>query len=379
MGGFKPPIQLGAAKLGGRLKAAHDAFIKPGVRLAGHDRVMSRLGQIARGLGRFIPADAARPLGRPAAVFFHGVEPATRDARLRTNHHEVDDFVAIARALKANFDVLPLGAIDDVLKQPDRHKRALFLMSDDGYANTLRVAADILADIGLPWTLFVSTHHIDSGERNPIFLAQLFAYEAPPGRYVIPHFPQGLTLGEDRATVTEHAVWHLRGLDMTLAQEALDAMLAAFDPAVLQALLAKFSSESFLNWDQVRALAARGVEIGAHAHRHWPMNQHQSHAALREQASRPKARIESEVGPCRYFAYPFGNTGDISRDAWHSVRDAGYDCAFTTLSGTLDAQANRFLLPRYGLAQKAAHLTTLISMLRSGNPRVGRFQKALAD
>ncbi len=340
---------------------------------------MSRLGQIARGLGRFIPADAARPLGRPAAVFFHGVEPATRDPRLQTNHHEVDDFVAIARALKANFDVLPLGAIDDVLKQPDRHKRALFLMSDDGYANTLTVAADILEDVGLPWTLFVSTHHIDSGERNPVFLAQLFVYRAPSGRYALPHFPEGLTLGENRAAMAERVVWHLRALDMAQAQDAVDAMLAAFDPAVLRELLATFSSENFLNWDQVRELASRGVEIGAHAHRHWPMNAHQSRAALREQAGRPRARIEQEVGPCRYFSYPFGNTGDISREAWQAVRQAGYDCAFTTLSGTLDAQANRFLLPRYGIAQNADHMTTLISMLRSGNPRVGRFQKALAD
>ena len=61
------------------------------------------------------------------------------------------------------------------------------------------------------------------------------------------------------------------------------------------------------------------------------------------------------------------------------MREAGYDCAFTTLSGTLDAQANRFLLPRYGIEPRAPHLTTLISMLRAGNPRVNRFQKELAD
>jgi peptidoglycan/xylan/chitin deacetylase (PgdA/CDA1 family) len=155
-------------------------------------------------------------------------------------------------------------------------------------------------------------------------------------------------------------------------------MMALLDPELLRGLLAKFASESFLNWDGVRQLKRRGVEIGAHAHRHWPMNSHQSVAMLREQATRSKARIEAEVGPCRYFAYPFGNIGDISTDAWQAVRDAGYDCAFTTLSGTLDAQANRFLLPRYGLEPRAPHLTTLISLLRTGNPRVARFQKALA-
>ena len=339
---------------------------------------MSRFGQIARGLGRLIPADAVRPLGRPAAVFFHGVEHQTLDSRLQTNHHETDAFAQIAQDLKANFDVLPLSAIDKVLEQPDRYPRAVFLMSDDGYANTLTVAAEILEDLKLPWTLFVSSHHIDTGARNPIFLARLFAFFADAGRYDIPHLPQPLVLSGDREAAAEALVWELRALDMTRAQAAVDAMLSLLDPGLLNRLLARFSSESFLNWDQVRALKARGVEIGAHAHRHWPMNQHQSAATLREQAFVPKARIAAEVGTCRFFAYPFGNIGDISQGAWQAVRDAGYSHGFTTLAGSLDAQANRYLLPRYGLEPRAPHLTTLISLLRAGNRRVARFQKRLA-
>ncbi len=339
---------------------------------------MSRFGQIARGFGRFIPADAVRPLGRPAAVFFHGVEPATTDARLQENHHETADFAAIARRLKADFDVLPLTALDGVLKHPDRHPRALFLMSDDGYANTLTVAADILAELRLPWSLFVSTHHIDTGARNPIFLARLFAFEAPAGRYAIPHLPQPLVLEGERGAVADRTVWQLRALDMTSAQQAVDAMIATFDPTVLRGLLAKFSSESFLTWDQVRELKRRGVEIGAHAHRHWPMNAFQSPSMLREQAAQARARVSAEIGHCRYFSYPFGNKGDISRTAWHAVRDAGYDYAFTTLSGSLDAGANPFLLPRFGLEAREANLTALISLLRAGNPRVARWQRELA-
>ncbi len=339
---------------------------------------MSRFGQIARGLGRYIPAQAVRPLGRPAAVFFHGVEPATLDARVQTNHHETTSFVEIAKTLKAGFDVLPLAAVGDVLKNPDRHPRALFLMSDDGYANTLGVAADILDDLRLPWTLFASTHHIDTGERNPIFLIRLFACHAPDGTYAVPHFPQPVVLGPDREAAAEAAIWHLRGLDMVRAQEAVDWMTAQFAPAQFAALLERYDSDRFLNWDGVRELSRRGVEIGAHAHRHWPMNDHQTAAMLHSQAATPKERIEREVGPCRYFSYPFGNKGDIARGAWHAVRDAGYDCAFTTLSGTLDGAANRFLLPRYGLGARARHLTTLVSLLRAGNPRLHRWQKELA-
>ncbi|MEJ0028071.1 MAG: polysaccharide deacetylase family protein [Rhizomicrobium sp.] len=339
---------------------------------------MSRFGQIARGLGRFIPADAVRALGRPAAVFFHGVEHATIDPRLQENHHETAEFTAIARRLKADFDVLPLTALTDVLNQPDRHPRALFLMSDDGYANTLTVAADILQDMGLPWTLFASTHHIDTGARNPIFLARLFAFKAPAGSYAIPHLPRPLVLGDERGAVADRIVWQLRALDMASAQQAVDAMTAQFEPKVLEGLLATFDSERFLTWDQVRELKRRGVGIGAHAHRHWPMNAFQTPSMLREQATRSRARIEAEVGPCRHFSYPFGNKGDISKTAWHSVRDAGYDHAFTTLAGTLDARANPFLLPRFGIEARAPHLTAQISLLRAGNPRVARWQQELA-
>lgn len=340
---------------------------------------MSRLGQFARGLGRFVPADIVRPLGRPAAVFFHGVERETLDARIQTNHHEVDAFMEIAETLKAHFDVLPLSLIDEALKDPGRHKRTVFLMSDDGYANTLDIAADILDGLGLPWTLFVSTHHVDTGERNPIFLALLFLFCAPDGSYGIPHLSAPIVLGSGREQLAETIIWQLRALDMVRAQEAVDAMIATFAPAELSALLARFSSEKFLNWDEVRALARRGVEIGAHAHRHWPMHENQSHAMLREQAERPRALIAREVGACRYFSYPFGNKGDISRDAWHAVRDAGYDCAFSTLAGCLGDGQNRYLLPRFGIGPRDLNLASLIPMLRSGNPRLKRWQHELAD
>jgi peptidoglycan/xylan/chitin deacetylase (PgdA/CDA1 family) len=251
-------------------------------------------------------------------------------------------------------------------------------MSDDGYANTLDIAADVLDEFRLPWTLFVSTHHIDSGAHNPIFLARLFAFEAPAGRYDIPHLPHPLILGEARQAVADTLVWQLRALDMVSAQQAVDAMTAQFAPEILNALLARFSSETFLGWDQVRELKRRGVEIGAHAHRHWPMNELQPPSVLREQAVVSKARIETEIGRCGYFSYPFGNKGDISREAWRAVRDAGYDYAFTTLSGTLDDRSNPFLLPRFALEPHPSHLTALISLLRAGNPRLTRWQRSLA-
>jgi peptidoglycan/xylan/chitin deacetylase (PgdA/CDA1 family) len=312
-------------------------------------------------------------------VFFHGVERMTRDPRVQVNHHEEHVFRAIARALKENFDVLPLSELDDALAHPQKHRRTVFLMSDDGYANTLCTAAPVLEELSLPWTLFVSTHHIDTGARNPVYLALLFYYYAPAAAYALPHLPaQVLGDAESRAALARTGVRALKALDMDRANEAVAAMVGALSQAGLGPLIERFESEVFLTWPQLRALKGRGVEIGGHADWHWPMNAQQTSEQLRRQAERPRARIESEIGPCRYFAYPFGNTPDVSGGAWRAVRDAGYEAAFTTVSGTLDGARNHFLLPRYGIGPAETGLASLIPLLSAGNGRLAKWQDSLA-
>jgi len=338
------------------------------------------IGRIAREAGRWIPPALLRHAGQPAALFFHGVEPDTRDPHLQTNHHETAHFRAILAALKRHgFQVLPLAALDDVLAHPERHGRSVFLMSDDGYRNTLTVAAGILDEFQMPWTLFVSTAHIGTGLPNPLFVARLFFLRAPDGVYRLPHFPQAVRLdsAETRMEWAQSGSDHLRFLPVEKAQEALAAMRAAFAPGVLEALIAEFPSEHFLDWDGVRALARRGVTIGAHADTHWPMHAGQSADWLRRQAAGAKARIEAEVGPCRVFAYPFGNTADVGAAAWRAVRDAGYSHAFTTLSGSLAAGGNPWLLPRYGLGPRDSHVAALVPLLAAGNPRLRTWQESL--
>lgn len=339
---------------------------------------MSILGQWARTLGRWVPPAALAHAGQPAALFFHGVEPATADARVQTNHHEVAQFRAILKSLQG-FDILPLAAIDEVLAHPARHRRSLFLMSDDGYRNTLTVAADILEEFHMPWTLFVSTAHIGSGLPNPIFMARLFFFYMPPGAYTLPHLGT-ITLGdaESRKKSALSGIDTLRFLPEEKAEETLTTMRATFVPGELASLIARFPSEHFLDWSEVRALAARGVTIGAHADRHWPMHAGQNPAWLSQQAAGARARIETEVGPCRFFAYPFGNTADVGPGAWKAVRDAGFTHGFTTLSGSLAAGGNPFLLPRYGLGPRDSHVASLVPFLSVGNGRVRRWQARLA-
>jgi peptidoglycan/xylan/chitin deacetylase (PgdA/CDA1 family) len=330
---------------------------------------------MARATGTWIPAALVRPFGAPAAVFFHGVESQLSDPAIQTNQHRLDAFENMARLIKRDFDVLPLAALPDVRKRPGKHSRALFLMSDDGYANTLGVAADVLGGLGLPWTLFVSTHHIDTGTLNPMTIARAFFLLAPEGHCEIASLG-AFVLNSERDVLAKRLLGTLKSLDAAKANQAVAAMQAVLNNAGID-VAQRFPSERFLNWDEIRALDRRGVEIGAHADWHWPMHEGQSAEYLIEQAVRPKRRICQEIGACRAFAYPFGQRADIARAAWQAVRDAGYEHAFTTIAGTLDAGSNNWLLPRYGLAPQEPNLAALLPVMRANNGRLRQWQSRI--
>lgn len=339
---------------------------------------MSLGGRLFRTAAAGVPPVLARAVGRPAALFFHGVEREIVDPELQHNHHALEDFLVIVEALKRNFDVAPLDELAHVLKHPERHSRTVFLMADDGYANNLGIAADALANAGLPWTVFVSTEHIDTGALNPMFVARAFAKLAPAGEYRIAGFPAALQLTADRDVAVTRCLSALKRMPSGAAREAVAGMRHALSEAGLGEALERFPSEKFLNWDGVRALAARGVTISAHAHFHWPLHAEETAEYLKVQAVLPKQRIEAEVGPCRHFAYPFGNEGDISAAGRRAVRDAGYEYAFTTMSAALASDCDPWLLPRYGLAPHETNLAGLVPLLRLGNGRLSRWQMALA-
>jgi peptidoglycan/xylan/chitin deacetylase (PgdA/CDA1 family) len=327
----------------------------------------------------YIPTAVLKPFGRPVALFFHGLTDRIRDPRIEINHHTLDRFCAIAVQLQREFQVLPLSALDDALKNPQRHTRTVFLMSDDGYANTL-FAADVLDALRLPWALFVSTEHIESGELNPLILARMFVHFAPEGEYALPHLQGKVTLRsvKDRTRVAPSLLESLKRLPVAKARACITAIKNTFPAGQLESLRAEFPTERYLSWAEVESLHRRGVEIGAHAHWHWPMNGHQSEDELLLQANLPRKAIESRVGRCHYFSYPFGNEGDVSPAARKAVRDAGYSHAFTTLSGTLRSGVDPWLLPRYALKSDEPNLSALVPLLRLGDARVARLTSKLA-
>ncbi len=108
-----------------------------------------------------------------------------------------------------------------------------------------------------------------------------------------------------------------------------------------------------MDWDELRAVADRGFEIGSHtvSHPHLPRL---TEAEIDRELRESRARCEDQLGrPCRYLAYPYGE-----HDARVKIlaERAGYDAAFT-LHGTRE-RPGRFSIRR-------AHVYRGDSLLRA--------------
>lgn len=118
---------------------------------------------------------------------------------------------------------------------------------------------------------------------------------------------------------------------------------------------ARFPDElETMDWDALRAAAARGVEIGAHtvSHPHLPRL---GDAEVERELGECKERLEDELRrPCRFLAYPYGEEQPRIRAI---AERCGFEAAFG-LPGSR-AEPHRFALPRVGLYRDDGPLRVL--------------------
>ncbi|MDP8911776.1 MAG: polysaccharide deacetylase family protein, partial [Actinomycetota bacterium] len=108
-------------------------------------------------------------------------------------------------------------------------------------------------------------------------------------------------------------------------------------------------------WDDLRALAERGIEIGSHTVSH-PRLTTVSDARLERELRESREHLEDELGrPCRFLAYPYG---DEDGRVHAAAARAGYDAAFA-LPGR-ESPVNPFALPRVGIYRDNSRLKVLL-------------------
>jgi peptidoglycan/xylan/chitin deacetylase (PgdA/CDA1 family) len=222
------------------------------------------------------------------------------DARLRVlMYHKVND-------LPENPLSVPVGAFDDQLAQlrelaytvvsledvlthyrdgAPLPERPVLITFDDGYRDNLEHAAPVLQKHGYPAVIFVPIGYLDGGRP-------------------LPH-------EEQRAA---------RGL-----------------------------LNSTVDWGELRELEAAGVRVESHGISHRPLAALAVDEAAREIVL-SKLRLEERLGrEVRSFAYVKGSEAHYKAVHLSLVRQAGYELAFTSVSGTNGPDTDPLRLHRYNI------------------------------
>ena len=92
------------------------------------------------------------------------------DPRIQTLHLELAAFEKQIGYLRKHFDIVSIDDLCDGVTGGKKLPPSMVVLTfDDGYRNNLDVVAPYLASLGVPFSVFVSTRHIDEGLRFPTY------------------------------------------------------------------------------------------------------------------------------------------------------------------------------------------------------------------
>jgi peptidoglycan/xylan/chitin deacetylase (PgdA/CDA1 family) len=204
---------------------------------------------------------------------------------------------------------------------------------DDGWGDNYTHAYPRLKREGAPATVFLATALLEGGT---FWVERLRAVCANA---------DGLRAIQQKMALRLH-----RAADAVSSNDTIDYlkhMSAKERQQLLEELLpdgkGAFDGDYMLTWNQVQHMSRDGIELGSHTDTH-PLLPYEQDETVESELRLSKQKIERAVErPVRAFAYP---NGDWDERVRQRVRDAGYECAFTTRPGWFQRGRDRYTVPR---------------------------------
>jgi len=307
---------------------------------------------------RAVPGDGSRL----SILIYHRVLPGP-DA-LNNWDPTAAEFESQIRALSRFFTPLALGEAVERLRKGTLPAHAACVTFDDGYRDNVDVALPILRRHGVPATFFIATGYLNGGRMwNDTVIESIRRCEL--ARLDLTSLGLGVvplsTTEVRRKTIGQilSALKHLPGGE----REARVAGIEAIAPGTLP-------RDLMMRDEDVYALRAAGMEIGAHTVTHPILTRLPSADARREinQSRECLAAILNE--PVSLFAYPNGKPGqDYAAEHVRMVRDAGFAAAVSTAWGVASRDSDLFQLPRFPPWDRRPVRFALRLLINRRNPR----------
>ncbi|MDH4393723.1 MAG: polysaccharide deacetylase family protein [Aquabacterium sp.] len=296
---------------------------------------MNRLLRLAFGLASGHATDR-----RLSVLNFHRV--SAEPDPLFPGEMYAERFDRLCAMLKHCAHVMPLDTAVAALRDQRLPARALAITFDDGYADNHDQALPVLRRHGLTATFFVATGFMGGGCMwNDRIIESVRRCKSAE----LDLRPQGLGL-------------HRMG-DIDSQRRAIESLIAAIKyrqpaerlercDAIAAAAGVTMPTDLMMTWEQVRALHASGMQIGAHTVDH-PILAELDAAEAAYQIAQSRQTLQAMLGaPVTLFAYPNGRLGqDVSPRTVDVLRPLGFDAAVTTEPGAADGQTDLLLIPRF--------------------------------
>jgi peptidoglycan/xylan/chitin deacetylase (PgdA/CDA1 family) len=232
--------------------------------------------------------------------------------------------------LARRWDVVSVSEVARILSEGPRGPRRAFaaVTFDDGYADNHAIAFPVLAALRVPATVYVATGF--TGTQDRMAHDRLFATLRELARRGVPFQRAGLEAPLQAILSACAARTPAATLDRLIARLPHARLLAVAEALEAATGLSQADlppGSRLLDWDEVRELAAAGLDIGAHSVNHAVLPNLPLAEARREIEGCREA-IAARLGRApRHFAYPNGFHSAAIRRA---VREAGFETGATT-------------------------------------------------
>lgn len=243
-----------------------------------------------------------------------------------------DEFARELKYLRENMDVISIAQLLDGIRDSSRlPPRPAVITFDDGYVDNYEYALPLLREAGLPACFFVCTGIIGT-RRVPWYEAWVCCLKRSRSTQI--ESPFG---GSDPPYETANLDASIRRFRQHIRLKPWDEVpgyILRLQEATSVRPEEHVGKQLFMTWEQVKELAAAGMEIGGHTRTHPALSRVSDPQVLRDEIGGCYADLRQMLErPPVAFAYPFGYPQFMSEAADSEIAKAGFEISFSFRHG----------------------------------------------
>ena len=304
-------------------------------------------------------------------ILLHGILPDADTSPFNSSWKFISP-ASLKRTLERLTRIFRVVSVDDLLARVDAGERPdnmALVTCDDGYENVYTYGYPVFRQLGLTFTVFVTTSFTDTEQ---VMWTDRLEFAISSTREKI--LPKGVLPTDMVLTSPSAKMAAVAALKNTLKKKANDEALSLVEDVCRQVgedrKHPKLKDVGLLKSHQIMDMSKHGILFGGHGVSHAILSR-ESPERVRKEITECKRTLEAITGKSVHsFAYPNGFPEDFNHLTKEEVRLAGYKAAFTNIYGQFEVGDDLFDIRRIALdnrwtcLESETRLSGLIDIVR---------------